>query len=118
MLETAERIYRQTGKSAVVLCVEAMGGGEELWLSSRDTSATPLSKVAGLGSVRGAEVVCLGDDVDLASVLFDMGVPAVRVATRAMVSDKETDDHTPNAETVAAAAGRLVELIRRCARVR
>jgi Peptidase family M28 len=118
IIETAERIYRQTGKDAVVLCVEAMGGGEDLWLSSRDTAATPLSKVAGLGSVRGAEVVCLGDDVDLAGILFEMGVPAVRVATRPMVSAKETDDQAPDAQTVAAAAGRLVELVRRCARVR
>ena len=116
-IETAERLFRQIGKSSMVLCVEAMGGGEELWLSSRDTSASPLGKASGLGSIRGAEVVCLGDDVDLASVLFDMGVPAVRVATRPMVSTDEKDDRTPDPETVAAAAGRLVELIRRCARV-
>jgi hypothetical protein len=118
IIETAERIHRQTGKSAVVLCVEAMGSGEKLWLTSRDTSAAPLEKAAGLGSVRGAEVVCLGDDADLAGNLFEMGIPAVRVATRPMISPKEPDDRPPDAKTVAAAAGRLVELIRRCARVR
>ncbi len=115
VIDTAVRILRQTGKNSLVLCVEAMGGGEELWLSSRDAEAAPLAHVDGLGSVRGAEVVCLGDDVDLASILFEMGVPAVRVSTRAMVSADEPDDEKPDEAKVAAAAGRLVELIRRCA---
>ncbi len=97
-----------------VLCVETMGGGEELWLTSRDTTAFPLSKVTGLGKVVGAEVACLGEDTDLASVLFEMGLPAVRVATRAIRSSDEPDDRLPFAPTVASSTGRLIEMIRRC----
>ena len=43
-------------------------------------------------TVRGAEVVCLGEDADLASMLFEMGLPAVRVATRPIVTADEPDD--------------------------
>jgi hypothetical protein len=114
VLETATRLKELAGTPLALLCVEAMGGGAELWLSSRDTEATPLSRIHGLGKVRGAEVVCLGGDEDLASILFEMGLPAVRVATRSTVTAGEPDDQLPPAATTAAAAGRLIELIRRC----
>lgn len=113
LLDTAAKFNELAINPKAVLCIEAMGAGEELWLSSRDTDAAPLSLIDGLGTVRGAEVVCLGDDVDLASILFEMGLPAVRVSTRPMLATGEPDDQTPSAATVAAAAGRLVELIRR-----
>ena len=70
VLETAAKFAKLAASPPkAVLCVEAMGAGEELWLSSRDTDAAPLALVHGLGSVNGAEVVCLGDDADLASML-------------------------------------------------
>ena len=97
VLETATKFKEIAGSPKAVLCVEAMGAGEQLWLSSRDTAAAPLALVQGLGSVRGAEVVCLGDDVDLASILFEMGLPAVRVATRPLVLPDEADDKLPAA---------------------
>lgn len=117
ILETAAKFQQLAVSPKTVLCVEAMGAGEELWLSSRDTDALPLGLTQGLGSVRGAEVICLGEDVDLASILFEMGVPAVRVATRPLVTPEEPDNQPPSAPTVAASAGRLVELISRCTRV-
>ena len=115
ILETATRFQEIATSPKSILCVEAMGARDDLWLTSRDTSASPLTLAQDLGSVRGAEVVCLGDDVDLASVLFEMGLPAVRVATRPIVTPNEPDDQPPSATTVAASAGRLIELIRRCA---
>jgi hypothetical protein len=115
LLETAARFAKMAGSPATVLCVEAMGTGPGLWLSSRDTAAAPLSLAAGLGSVKGAEVVCIGDDSDLASALFDIGLPAVRVATRPLVTADEKDDALPSSAILAASTGRLVELIRRCA---
>lgn len=118
VLETAAKFKELAADAKAVLCVEAMGAGEELWLTSRDTSAPPLALVHGLGSVRGAEVVCLGEDADLASILFELGLPAVRVATRPMLTPEEPDDQSPSAPIVAASAGRLVELIRRCAGLR
>ncbi len=118
ILETVAKFQKIAGAPKIVLCVEAMGAGEELWLSSRDTNAAPLTLAGNLGSVRGAETVCLGDDTDLSSVLFEINVPAVRVATRAMVTAEESDDQVPSPATVAASAGRLVELIRRCAALR
>jgi hypothetical protein len=118
LLETAAKLselVKSSGPPRAVLCIEAMGAGEPLWLSSRDTGALPLNLVSGLGAVYGSEVVCLGEDHDLASRLFEMNLPAVRVATRPLVTVKETDDQPPSAATVAAATGRLIELIRRCA---
>ncbi|RPJ35683.1 MAG: M28 family peptidase [Verrucomicrobiaceae bacterium] len=115
VLETADKLVKLAGSPAAILCVEAMGAGNQLWLSSRDTAAMPLAKVSGLGSVRGAEVVCLGEDVDLASVFFQMGLPAVRVSTRPQVIAREADATPPAAATLASSTGCLVELIRRCA---
>lgn len=115
LVETAEKLSKLAGSPAAVLCIEAMGSGESLWLSSRDSSAMPLARVAGLGSIRGAEVICAGEDSDLASVLFETGLPAVRVSTRPLVTAGEDDAGLPAAPVLAASAGRLVELIRRCA---
>jgi hypothetical protein len=118
VVETAAKCYeliRAKGIPKAVVCVEAMGAGEDLWLSSRDSAASPLPLVEGLGAVYGADVVCLGEDADLSSLLFEMNLPAVRIATRPMLRADESDDRTPFAPTVAAATGRLVELIRRCA---
>jgi hypothetical protein len=98
-----------------VLSVEAMGDAESLWLTSRDVEALPLSKIDGIGKIVGAEVACLGEDSDLASILFEMDVPAVRVATRAILTPEEPDDREPFAPTVSSSTGRLVELIRRLA---
>jgi hypothetical protein len=115
VLEVVAKISDIAKAADSVLVVEAMGGGETLWLSSRDTAAKPLGKVDGLGMVRGAEVVCLGNDSDLSSLLFEAGLPAVRVSTRAMVQENDPDHRPARPEVVAASAGRLVELIRRCA---
>jgi hypothetical protein len=115
VVETARKFAKLAGKPSAVLCVEAMGSGGELWLSSRDTAATPLAKASGLGSVKGAEVVCIGDGADLSTALFQIGLPAVRVATRPLVTVDEKDTASPSATRLAASTGRLVELIRRCA---
>lgn len=118
ILETATQLKSLIGDSKNILCVEAMGAEETLWLTSRDTSAPPLSRIQGLGSVRGAEVVCLGEDQDLASVLFEMNLPAVRVATRPMLTPEESDNATSDPALLAGSTGRLVELIRRSANPR
>ncbi len=118
LLETAQILVKLAGNSSALLCVEAMGNGGELWLSSRDTAAAPLNQAAGLGRVKGAEVICMGDDADLASVLFQLGLPAVRVATRPMVNADDADATLPAAAALADSTGRLVELIRRCANPR
>ena len=114
ILETATAFKALAVSPKAVFCVEAMGAGEPLWLSSRETDAIAPDLVQGLGSIRGSEVVCLGDDVDFASVLFEMGIPAVRVSTRPLVEIDEKDDQLPDAQIVAASTGRLIELIRRC----
>ena len=119
VIETMDILFKliiKTGEPSAVISVESMGAGRTLWITSRDTSATPLAFADDLGKVVGAEVACLGEDFDPASILFESGLPAVRVATRAMLEENEPDDGTPDAEIVAASAGRLVELIRRCAR--
>ena len=118
LVETAAKfreLVNTAGGAKALLSVEAMGDGEALWISSRETAALPLNLISGLGDVHGAQDVCLGDDTDLASMLFEMNLPAVRVSTRAHVAADEPDEKLPFAPTVAASAGRLIELIRRCA---
>jgi hypothetical protein len=115
--ETALIASKLIGSAAkAILCVEAMGDAETLILSSRDTTAIPAVDFADLGKILGAEVICLGEDTDLASVLFEMGLPAVRVATRPMLLPDEEDDKLPFAPTLAASSGRLIELVRRLAK--
>ncbi len=114
ILETALTVSQHIGeKHAAILCIEAMGAAEELMLTSRDTDAIPDTDFEGLGKIVGAEVACLGDDFDLASTLYETGLPAIRIATRPTLLPSEEDDQVPFAPTVAASTGRLVELIRR-----
>ncbi|MFD2256903.1 M28 family peptidase [Luteolibacter algae] len=116
VIETAaavrEFIARAPSPQAL-LCIEAMGDSESLILTSRDTEAIPTTEFAGLGKVLGAEVICLGDDFDLASTLFEMNLPAIRIATRPTLLPDENDEQLPFAPTLAASTGRLIELIRR-----
>jgi hypothetical protein len=109
----ASKLIGDSPTPKAVLCVEAMGDAESLILSSRDTTALPAVEFADLGKILGAEVVCLGEDSDLASILFEMNRPAVRVATRPMLLPEESDDKLPFAPTLAASSGRLIELVRR-----
>jgi len=118
LLETVGKVLELLNATAPhnsVFYVEAMGAGESLWLSSRETSAAPLNFATGLGEIHGAEDIRLGEDPDFASILSEAGLPAVRVATRRSSTVAENDDRLPFAPTVAASTGRLIELIRRCA---
>lgn len=113
--ETTKRLAERIGRSSMVLTVEAMGSGEVLWLSSQDSSAAPLEIAQGLGMVRNDLNVVKSESSDLASRLFQLGIPAVRVATRPLVTAQDADANMPSGAVLAASAGRLVELIRRCA---
>lgn len=109
--QTFAQIANAAGPPAAVLCIEAMGADTTLWLTSPDVSASPLELAAGLGKVYPTA----DGATDLASRLFEIGLPTVRVATRPPVTAGEEDDRLPFAPTVAAATGRLLDLIRRCA---
>jgi len=118
ILETVGKVlelFNVSAPQSSLLYVEAMGAGEALWISSRETTATPLSFVSGLGEIHGAEDVCMGEDTDFTSILAESGLPAVRVSTRRTMIPAENPDRLPFAPTVAASTGRLIELIRRCA---
>lgn len=115
-LDTATKfteLARASGTPGAVLCVEAMGAGEALWLSSRDEAANTVEMAAGLGKVYGTEIVYPNDEADLAGILSQLGMPAFRVSTRAVVTATEDDSRQPFTPTVAASTGRLIELIRR-----
>lgn len=113
--ETAAILAERLSNSKYILNVEAMGGGEVLWLSSKDPAAAPLSLAQGLGLVHEHGIGPIGSYADLASNLFGSGLPAVRVSTRPPLTERDADTATPPAAVLAASSGRLVELIRRCA---
>jgi len=96
----------------VMLVVEATGAGGELQVSSRDARALALPALDSRATVVGAESICLEDDVDLSSVLFEIGLPAIRVATRRVVGAGEADDRLPDPEEHATATRKLAELVR------
>jgi hypothetical protein len=101
-----------SGAPQLVLCVEAMGGGEELLLSSPDNAAIPLQLIRGIATVRDTPSDA---PADLTSRLVSQNLPAVRVATRPSPAADDPDDRLPAPAALAAASGRLIELIRRCA---
>ncbi len=116
ILETAiivSKLIKADPQPRAILCIEAMGDAESLILSSRDITALPTVDFEDLGKILGAEVVCLGDDFDLSSTLFEMSLPAIRIATRPTLLPKESDEKIPFAPTLAASTGRLIELVRR-----
>lgn len=115
ILETVTIISNliKTNKPLAILCVEAMSDAETLILSSRDTTALPSVDYEDLGKIVGAEVICLGEDFDLASTLVEMGHPAIRVSTRPLLLPNEADNKVPFAPTLAASTGRFIELVRR-----
>lgn len=111
VLPLLDGFSRAMVKPDLVLVVEAMGSESELMISSRD--ATVLTKPAfeKHGKIVGAEAVCLADDFDLASTLFELNQPAVRVATRRVVGEGEADDSMPDEAKHAAASEALAELV-------
>jgi hypothetical protein len=109
--ETLEILRKRIGEASELLVVEATGAAEKLMLSSRDAGNRALRLVDGLGEVAGAEAICMEEDFDLSSVLFEMGLPAVRVSTRPVVKMDEADDSAPDAAKHTAATKALVGLI-------
>lgn len=101
-----------SGAPQLVLCVEAMGGGEDLLLSSPDNAAIPLQQTRGLATIRDTPS---GAPPDLTGRLVSQNLPAVRVATRPSPTADDPDDRLPAPSALAAASGRLIELVRRCA---
>lgn len=114
-METATRFREEAQDAHLLLVIEAMGAGEPLWLTSRDPQSRILKLFNDLGEVKEAEVTCLNEDTDFSSMLFEMGAPVVRIATRAQVFVEDPDNSVPDPQTLAAATGRLVTLIKRCA---
>jgi hypothetical protein len=113
LLEAFGILKQQVGNASSLLVVESTGAGKSLLISSRDAENPALAKAGGLGEVVGAEAICLEDDFDLSSALFETGLPAVRVATRPVVKVDEADAAAPDPAVHAAATSALVYLIQR-----
>ena len=101
-----------SGAPKLILCVEAMGGGQELLLSSPDNAAIPLQETRSLATIRDTPSDA---PAGLTGRLVSQNLPAVRIATRPTPTQDDPDDQLPPPATLAAASGRLIELIRRCA---
>lgn len=113
LMETFEVLRGRIGAASEVLVVESMGASKQLLVSSRDAENRALRQVSGIGEVVGAESICLEDDFDLSSVLFETGLPAVRVGTRPVVKMDEEDSGSPDPAIHAGSTGAFVTLIRR-----
>jgi hypothetical protein len=116
VLPMLDEFTRLLGKPHLVLVVEAMGAKGELMISSREVDALVNPAIEKHGTIVGAEAVCLEDDFDLASTLFELNQPTVRVATRRVVREGEVDDRMPDPAQHAAATKALAELVMELAR--
>lgn len=97
-----------------VLCIEAMGTQAALQATSRDATLLAKLPLHDLVSALEPDPACLVDDNDLASTLFEMGLPAVRIASRPQLTSDERDDRMPAEATIAQTSIYLTELIKRC----
>lgn len=113
LLEGFELFRQRAANASEVLVIESMGQGGELMISTRDAENRTLAVTDGIGEVIGAEAICMEDDFDLCSTLFEIGLPAVRVSTRHLVKPGEPDTHAPDPALHAAATKALLELIGR-----
>jgi hypothetical protein len=113
ILETATLFANLSSDAYAILCIEAMASGNDLWLTSRDANSPLIPLLGELGSVRSAEVVCLQEDTDLASILFELGRPAIRIATRAQLAPDEADNSPLRPTLLATSTGRLITFLRR-----
>ncbi|QJE94654.1 M28 family peptidase [Luteolibacter luteus] len=113
LMETFEALRGRIGGASEVLVVESTGAAKQLMLSSRNAESGALRQVSGIGEVVGAESICLEEDFDLSSVLFETGLPTVRVATRPVVKMDEEDAGAPDPAIHAGSTGALVTLIQR-----
>jgi hypothetical protein len=111
VLPLLDQFSRSMGKPDLVLVVEAMGAKGELLVSSRELEALKRPFFEKWGTIVGAEAICLEDDFDLASALFELNQPAIRVATRRVVTAGEVDDQMPDPAQHAAATRALAELV-------
>jgi hypothetical protein len=102
------------GGGRQVLCVDAMGRSDRLVVGTRDTESPVVDEIVGLGRVAGAEALCLQDDFDLASTLFEAGLAAARI-TSSLDARNEPSESLPDPAVLAGSTGRLVELLRRLA---
>lgn len=112
--ETLSSFVARAQAAGPVLVVECLDGGEPLRISSRDLEVLDDPAIQQAGEIVGAEVVCLQDDIDPASVLFESGVSAVRVATR--VSAAESSGERPDPGQLAGATSRVAAMLRALAR--
>ena len=117
LLETAAAAavrIESAGGAIQVLCIDGMGCSDRLVVGTRETGAPVVAEIDGLGRVSGAEAMCLGDDFDLASALFQSGLTAARVTT-IEDGDGGGPGSLPEPAVLAGSSGRLVELLRRLA---
>lgn len=109
-----KNLIAENGPPKAVLCVDAMGAQAALQATSRDATLLANLPLHDLATAVEADPACLDDDKDLASVLFEMGLPAARIATRPPLASDEPDDQMPAEATIAQSAIYLTELIKRC----
>ena len=109
--ETATRFAELASGSHAVLCIEAMASGAELWLTCRNPDSPLLPLLGDLGSVRSTEVVCPHPENDLSHILFELGLPAHRISTRAQLAPGEPDTAPIRPSILAASTGRLITFL-------
>jgi hypothetical protein len=109
-----QKLIAQYAQPQVVLCVEAMGAQAALLASSPDAALLASLPLHDLATALEAD----SGSHNLAEMLFELGLPAARIASRPPIAIDERDDRMPSEETIAQTAMHLTELIKRCANSR
>ena len=109
-----QKLIAQYAQPQVVLCVEAMGAQAALLASSPDAALLASLPLHDLAAALEAD----SGSNNLSEMLFELGLPAARIASRPPIAIDERDDRMPSEETIAQTAMHLTELIKRCANSR
>lgn len=114
MAGVVRRMIHDEGGASAVLCVEAMGLGQDLRVTPFNASNPAAGVLGELGGVVPAD----GKETGLAAELAKLGMPALAVSSSGSLPSPEDDSAGPDASRVAASSGCLVEWIRRISSLR
>ncbi|MEM1083828.1 MAG: hypothetical protein AAGI48_06865 [Verrucomicrobiota bacterium] len=111
VLPLLEAFAGSVKEAELMLVVESMGAKEALMISSAEPSNLERSEFRAHGSVVDVEAIRREGEFELSSALVELDQPAVRISTRRVVGEDESEGGNPDPARHAAATASLAGLV-------